>query len=378
MAPGRKSATGFVAALWLSAALLSGCRGVNPATGSWRAGLRQDLILHGLDPAQVIVPFDLTPEGRAWLEENAPPAEGSPRERLDQLLTRMIDEERLGLSYERSFTGTADEVLRRRTGNCLGFVNLFVALARELGVPAYFLAVEDQPLYGREGDLVLVSDHVAAGYGSGRDLLILDFAVEGEPDYQKVRAVSDLEAVAKYYSNRGAEMLREGRAKEAVTWLETATRIEPSMASAWVNLGVARRRTADLSGAELAYTRALEADPRTLTAYQNLAALLRLKGREEEALRLLAVTDQAGNRNPYSFLSLGDWNRDSGRYDEARHFYRRALLLDARSAEAHAALGELELARGREAKARRWLKKALKMNPDDPRATSLAVKLSAG
>lgn len=354
---------------------LGGCSSTGGAGASWRGRLHDSLLTEGVDPAEVIIPFDLTPAGRAWLAEQLP-AE-LPSDRLQWLLDRLTSAEGLGLTYERAWTGTADEVLVRRKANCMGFVNLFVALARELGLDAYFVAVEDKPLYGREGDLVLVSDHVAVGSGQGQDMRLLDFTDEPR-EYKSLRLVADLEAVAKYYSNKGAEMLREGRARDALTWLEKAVEIAPGLASSWVNLGVARRRIGDLTGAEIAYRRAIETDVQALTAYQNLAALLKLRGREEEAGKLLALVDRVGNRNPYSFIALGDWNRDSGRFDEARRYYRRAILLDNQRAEPYAALGELELMTGNTGKARRWLKRALALEPEDARAALLAGKLKNG
>lgn len=342
---------------------------------AWRPALEAELATRGLDGADLTVPFELDAAGHAWLaaEELATQPVGDP---LQYLLERMVADDGLGIRYERSFTGTAAEVMQRRKANCLGFVNLFVALAREMGQPAFFVAVDDRPIYDREGDLVLISDHVSAGFGDRGDLRLLDFQEGENPEYRQVHAVSDVEALAKYYSNRGAEMVREGKAKEAREWLETAVKIAPSLPASWVNLGVARRRTGDLAGAEVAYRTALETDPRTLSAYQNLAALLRLRGDEEEAIRLLASTERAGNRNPYSYLSLGDWNRESGRLVEARRCYRRALLLDGLKAEPYAAMGQLELAGGHPDRARRWLRKAQKLDPADERAAQLEQRLA--
>jgi Flp pilus assembly protein TadD len=365
----------LAAAVSLLASSVLACASVPLPDRSWRPALEADLAARGLDSADLTVPFELDAAGHAWLaaEQLASQPAGDP---LQHLLARMVADDGLGIRYERSFTGTAAEVMERRRANCLGFVNLFVALAREMGLPAFFVAVDDRPIFDREGDLVLISDHVSAGIGSGGDLRLLDFQEGENPEFKQIHAVSDLEAMAKYYSNRGAEMVREGKAREARQWLETAVRIAPSLAASWVNLGVARRRTGDLAGAERAYRTALEADPRTLSAYQNLAALLRLRGEEEEAIRLLASTERAGNRNPYSYLSLGDWNRESGRLEEARRCYRRALMLDGLKAEPYAAMGELELAGGKPDRARRWLRKAQKLDPADERAAELELRLA--
>ena len=100
----------------------------------------------------------------------------------------------------------------------------------------------------------------------------------------------------------------------------------------------ARRRAGSTAGwrcagpataraAEAAYRKALEVDPQAVSAYQNLASLLRLQGQDEEAAELLDLAAQLGSRNPFSYLTLGDLSLAHGRLDEARRFYRKALRL---------------------------------------------------
>jgi tetratricopeptide (TPR) repeat protein len=121
---------------------------------------------------------------------------------------------------------------------------------------------------------------------------------------------------------------------------------------------VARRRTGDYQGAEQAYRQALEVDPRAASAYQNLGALLKIRGRSDEADRLLALSRSLDSRNPFLYLDLGDVSVEQGRLEEAERLYRRALRLDERIAESHAAMGLLFWRLGRRAEAERWLKRA--------------------
>jgi Flp pilus assembly protein TadD len=358
---------------WLGGA---GCASTGSLPGSWRRDLEASLAAVGLAPSEVLVPFELDASTRAWLSANPPPGTAA-RERLNALLGRLTAQDGLGITYERGQTGTASEVFALRRANCLGFMSLFVALARELGYPATFLAVDAQPLFDRAGDLVLISEHVVAGFGARDDLLVLDF-YEGPPrTYAALRELSDLAALARFHSNRGVEVLQAGQARAALPWLEKAIRLDPALGSAWVNLGVARRRTGDLEGAEAAYRQALVVAPGTASAYENLAALLRLRGQTREAAGLLALAARLSGGNPFNYLNLGDWSREAGRLEEARAFYRRALALDGDRAELHAALGELELAQERVGRARRALERARKLDPTDPRVERLAAALAA-
>lgn len=354
--------------------LTAGCSALAAFPGASRSELNRDLVAAGFDPRGVIVPYELSVEARSWLEATRLRRRSADR-RLHDLLDLMTSEDGLAITYDRSFTGTASEVFERRKANCLGFMNLFVGFGRELEIPVYFLSVEDDETFQKHGDLVLISDHIAAGFGPLDDMQILDFATGERPKAATIRAIPDITAVAKYYSNRGAEHLRDAANSAALPWLETATRLDPSLASVWVNLGVGLRRQGDLAGADEAYRKALEIDPRTPSAYQNLAALLRLQGREQEAIGLLARVASFGSRNPYNYLSLGDWSLEAGRLEEARRFYRRALALHGKDPEPYAAMGQLELASGNRAKARRWLKRAERFEGTSARLLELRDEL---
>lgn len=191
-------------------------------------------------------------------------------------------------------------------------------MAREVGVPFYFLAVENIETYHKEGDLVVVSDHVAVGFYAAPEGRIFDFSREGQLDEKNVRRISDITAIAMFYTNRGAEALQDGDVEESLRWFKAAVLLDPELAHAWVNLGVGLRRIGDTRGAEDAYQKGLEVDPRLPSAYQNLVALLAVLGREEEAREYQRALQKSPSRNPYSYLTLGDISRRSGRLAEAR------------------------------------------------------------
>src|SRR5262249_45728338 len=175
-----------------------------------------------------------------------------PEERLKTLLQVLLDTRKLNLTYEGHFTGTAAEAFASHHANCLAFTNLFVGMARELGVAVFYLDVDDIQKFERDGDLVVVSGHVSAGFGTGRDLRILDFSAAPAATYRSIRPISDDTAIALYYSNRGGELLRAGQQTAALGWLRTAVALDPDLARAWINYGVALRRTGDLPGAQAA------------------------------------------------------------------------------------------------------------------------------
>lgn len=343
---------------------------------SSRQRLEQQLIERGIDPDEVEVPYELSAEMKAWLGKRVPRV-GSPERRLTTLLYYLLAEDNLGVQYAKGYTGTAREVFDSRVANCLSFSSLFVGMARQLGVPAYYLGVREIEGFEKDGDLVIISGHVSVGYGTARDRLILEFDLGPEVDYHNVEPLSDLTAIALYYSNRGAELMRAGQLEEAVEALELATRLDPELASVWGNLGVGLRRLERWDEAEEAYRRALEIDPGFTTAYQNLASLLRRQGRREEAAELMELVEKLGPQNPYALLKLGDLSLARGRVDEARRLYRKAVRQYGRHADTHAAMGLLELRQGHPDEAERWLERARKLDPEAERVRSLQAKLTA-
>lgn len=340
------------------------------------AGVAHDLKQRGLDPASVVVPFEITDEMRTWVHAQVPDS-GAPEQRLDRLLAAIVGPSGLGLSYEGGSTNTAREAFATRKANCLGFTSLFVGMARELGIPAFYLGVDDVERFEREGDLLVISGHVSAGFGmGGGKIKILEFTNAPKADYRRIHHLADLTAIALYHSNHGAELLRAGRLEEALPWLRKAVVIDPELGDAWVDLGVGLRRAGDLEGAEAAYRKALEVNPEGAAAYQNLSVLLRLRGHPREADDLLALSTRVSGQNPFSYLALGDLSLSHGRLDEARRFYRRAMWLNRDDPEPYAALGLAALAGGDRREAAKWLRKAAARDKKNERVRRLEARLA--
>lgn len=328
----------------------------------------------GIDLDSVVLPYGLTDEMRLWAQSRI--ARGlKDEEKLTRLRDELLDPDQMSLQYSWGYTGTASEVFKERRANCLAFTYLFVGMAREVDVPVYFLAIDNVASYRRQGDLVVVSDHVAVGYGERGQRTIFDFSEEPEEDPRFVRKISDLTAIAMFHSNKGAESLQAGDLESALNWLRVAVAVDPNLASAWVNFGVVLRRNGKLEDAELAYKRALERDPSLDSAYQNLSSLLRSLGRVDEAKAYEATLAETPTRNPYTYLSLGDISLASGKLADAERFYRRAVKLTDSDADVFAALGQLAVANGDERLARKMLKRASRTGQDSERLVQLESAL---
>jgi Flp pilus assembly protein TadD len=343
---------------------------------SQRERIRIQIAERGLNPADVVLPFEVNDQMRTWVRERVKTG-GEPTQRLEQLLQALLHRDGVELSYQRGYTATATEVWETHKANCLSFTHLYVGLAREIGLPVYYLRVSDLQSFEKDGDLVVASEHVTAAHGPPTHRHVLDFSDRPVKDYRQTEPISDLRAVALHYSNLGAHRIRDDRTDEAIELLETAIRLDPELADGWINLGVAMRRVGDLATAEAYFRRALELDPSATSGYTNLASVLQRQGRDAEAARVLALTDRFRSRNPFSYLALGDLALREGRLDEAERYFRRAQRLDPESAETLAALGQWALAAGRRHAAQRWLRKAEQVDPAEPRVADLARSLRA-
>ena len=219
--------------------------------------------------------------------------------------------------------------------------------------------MRDSENYRKEGDLIVVSDHVAVGYGPSHDLRIIDFGAREDTPYRRITLIDDYRAIAMFYSNRGAEQLRSGRYAEALDWLRSSVAIDPEYAGSWVNLGVAHRRSGDVENAEISYRTALEARPALDLRAAEPGGAAALQGPGGRGSRPAWRWPTAPyNRNPFTYLSLGDLHMRHGRMAEAGRFYRKALKRQGENAESLAAMGCGASSRATRRRPAAWLKRA--------------------
>lgn len=290
--------------------------------------------LSTLEQARLTVPFEPDAEIRALALKVTAPAH-SDSGKLD-LLVRFFRSQGFLEGYQKDWTRTAREVLESRKGNCLSYASLFVAMARSAGLQACFLdGSRIQPEFGPTGSVLLEVGHVLAGVQIGPDLVPVDLS--GEPGRSdRFEILSDLEAVADYYNNRGYEIAwsraaEGGLAREdARIAFELATRIEPRFARAWNNLGVSHARAGDLLAAENAFRRAMQAEPGLAAAHANLGHVHSRRGNAAQAVeRFTQAVAIDGNNAHYRYF-LGRALASAKRHRDAIAQLERAVALDSR------------------------------------------------
>ncbi len=356
------------------AAGLTGCAsfeqrhvGFEVSPEQWSAGVAR----RGADPAEVPNPMALTPAMAAAARQVG--GAGSDQERLDRLRAALQNGRDYTIEYERGTTFSAVDTFENRRGNCVSFTNLFIALARSLGIRVQAALVSNRGISEREGNLIVTYNHMVAAYAlGGGSVKIYDFyGTQLEPG-ARLTLLDDWAVAAIRASNDGISHLGLGETSEAVRDLEIAVKLAPQIGSLHANLALAKWRAGDVTGAFATIERGLAAEPGCPSLLQNLAALYVDEGKPAEARAALAALD-VRRASPYAFIVRGDLELRAGDPKAAIRNYRKAASLDPKLADPWLSIASAELSRGRPDAARKAAKQALKRNPASDEARRLAA-----
>lgn len=359
-----------VAAFLVGALAAAGCRSGAPGTvlnvspEEWRKVIAS----RGVDPGDVPMPMYISPETRRVAEQIAGP--GDDRERLKRLQSVLLDRRSYAFEYESAATFTASEAFATRRGNCVSFTNLFIAFGRAIGIPLQAALLFRKARSEREGDLVMVFNHMVAVHPKGRYNTVYDFYMTRDDTPVDLRLVDDVAVAAISASNRGVEALREGDLEKARTLLERATRLDPTLPDLQSNLGIVKWRQGDYDGALAVFRRGLDIDPHRPALLHNLAALYIEQGRMAEARAALAAAN-THDASAFLFVVQGDLEIAAGNPKGALKAYNRAHREAPTLVEALLGIARAERALGNVSAARRALRKAEKLRPDDVQIRSL-------
>lgn len=322
------------------------------------ASVRQEASASALDI------MALSPEIESFIDARVRPDQ--PRSaRVMGLLDALFGKEGLDIVYGDDETKTAVETFETRSGNCLSFTVLFVALARHVGLRAHFKEVGEILSWDRRGDVAVSHRHMFAEIDTGDRMTRVDFLPGVEKRYRLVRRIGERRVLAHYYSNLGAEALTGDDLELASEMFTRALETDDTLAAAWVNMGVTNRRMGRPELAESCYLRALELSPKEVSAASNLAQLYKATGREREAAPYLKKVRRHRRQNPFYHFRLGREAVDRDDLEVARRRLKRAVRLLPDDVMFRAELGRILMRSGRPRKAERSFRKALELSSDE-------------
>ena len=161
------------------------------------------------------------------------------------------------------------------------------------------------------------------------------------------RAIEIDPTVAEAHYNHGLAVKNKGDLTAAIENYRRAIGIRPAYPEAFYNLGIALRASGDLAGAIRSYREAVKLNPGYTKAHQNLGNALKAKGDLSGAIDSY---NQALRTRPdlaEVLISVGDTLGELRRYDEAIQALERALKIDPENREAKGHLGTTLMRVGR-------------------------------
>ena len=274
------------------------------------------------------------------------------KRRLDKIVELIFDRSVVGFEYSGLKTFTAEETFDKRSGNCLSYTTMFIALARYARLRAKFQEVSDYSDWNRQGDLIVCSSHINSVVEIGTRIYEVDFQYRSEKKFWNRKVIDDDRAEAHYFNNIGSEALLIGNYSIAEEFLRRSIDLDSSFSFAWTNLGVLLRKMDKTKEAEDYFKKAVMLDKKNHTAKMNLAGLYESQGFIKKSEKLKDQIKKILNRNPYYHFDLGvsEYNREN--YRGAIDYFKRAIRRDHKKSEfyiklsaAYYKLGDLKMSK---------------------------------
>ena len=322
---------------------------------------------------QVEIPFQLSEEVKVQVDELLDPT-GDEKKRVQEIVDYIFSG--LDLQYELLPTRNADETFIARQGNCLSFVNLFVAIARYQRLNPFYVEVQDYQRWNYSNGVVVSRGHIVAGVNVDGDLNTYDFLPYKPKSYKDFEPINDLTAMAHYYNNLGAEALMDGSVDRAEPLLRIASKLAPDFEKAMNNLGIVLLRQGQIEETVALYERGLEIHPESVPLLNNLARAYQEQGRSPEAMVLLDRLEEVNQTNPFLYVYRGELALAGGDVAAALDFMRQGLRIDSEIPEVHVGLVKVFIARGNLDRARHHVERALKLDATHDEARQYAALLN--
>jgi tetratricopeptide (TPR) repeat protein len=298
----------------------------------------------------------LSDDIKTLLDESIVPIKNRKKQ-LDALVEALIDRVRYDTENDRYGTRTAQETFDTGTANCLSFSNLFVAMARYVGLSVQYQEVSTPPNWRRAGEVLFFTRHIGAlidvydssGHPVHLDLRNADrivfwtsapnqyffspsnldpFGNEINPRFG--RSIPDHRAFAQYYNNIGSQYLAEGDPPNAFRYFVKAIKVDPKLSFAWSNLGVVYGRNDQFEAAEAAYLQGMNVirrsdDTTVLNIMNNMVNLYERSGDKEKVDFYLKEVESYRKRNPYYLYAMARTSYHEASYEESVKYFKAAI-----------------------------------------------------
>lgn len=352
--------TGRLLPVLAALSLLSGCATVQTDR------ITPPPLLNAGPPVQVedVDVLAVSPEMDRFLERYVLKYE-DPRTRLELLIRSVMVGGNLGFDYVETRTLTASEAFKSRSGNCVGFSNMIIALARRAGLEAEYQEVFLSPVWSDHlEDTVLLVKHVNVVVKSRQFSWAVDVSgVEIHPTDRR-RIVDDSYAKALYLNNIAVDALLENDLPTAYAYIRSAIAASSEVVDPWINLGVIYGRNEQLDDAALVFQQALQIEPGDYSALSNLYEVYLEQEKFDLAAELGPKVERYRRNNPYYLLRLSDEALELERYQESIKLLQKAIKKKEDDHKLYFALARTQYLSGKMTAAQKSLLRARELAPE--------------
>ena len=289
-------------------------------------------------------------------------------------------------------------VLDEKQGYCLSLSVLYLGLGERLGLDLYGVVVPGHFFVRYDDGRVRFNIETTSNGGTASDEHYIEkFNVVDETDGIYLRNLNKLETLGCFFNNLGNSYTEVGDINQALSALEIAVEINPSLsesrsnlgniylrkgmaneaiyqyrlalqsnprdAKTHNNLGNAYSREKMVSAAIIEYLTAIELDPDFIDGYANLAAAYANQQMYGKAIGQLNYATTLEPEKATLYVQMGEIYRRMENYDEAIFQYKKALRRKRDLAQAHNGIGICYGEMNETNKAIAAYKKALKIDP---------------
>lgn len=166
------------------------------------------------------------------------------------------------------------------------------------------------------------------------------------------------------FARQGELLLNDGRADEAIDALQRAVLLDPSLDTAYTNLGNAYAKKGDYASAVAAYEKALAIRPASALAHMNMGIAQTALRQIPDAVAHLEKAVELAPDSAEAQFNLGKAYSDVGKYADAERALRGALTILPDYEEARYKLGVVLQRLGKTEEAVVVFRELLRRNPD--------------
>jgi Flp pilus assembly protein TadD len=350
-----------------SALLLSGLLMLNACAAIYPEKITPPPLDHPTAAVQLeeVDVLEVTPEMEAFLERYILKYKNA-QTRMELLTSTVARSGTLGFQYDEDRTLTAAQAFKSRSGNCIGFSNMMIALARRAGLKARYQEVFLRPEWtGIQDDTVLLVKHVNVVISTRELSWVVDVSGLDITPTSRRRIIDDSYAKALYLNNIAVESLLENDLPTAYAYMTSAIAAESSATDPWVNLGVVYGRNEQLDDAAFALHRALQIEPRNRSALSNLYEVYIEQENFKSAAELELKVEKYRMKNPYYLLKLSDEALVEHQYEESINLLQKAIRKKKNDHKLHFALAKTQYLSGDMEDAESSLIRARELAPRD-------------